>query len=89
MRKPREKPRTIIKLFRIALFVGRDEYAVIPLRPHPGTALKVYRLHKQNGDRSSCRVSLTPFGTRCQCRAFRRRRRCLHVRMLRAAGMLN
>ena len=89
MRKPRDKPRTILKLFRIALFVGRDEYAVVPLRPHLGTALKVFRLLKQNGDRSTCRVSLTPYGTHCQCRAFRRRRRCQHIRLLCAAGMLN
>ena len=89
MRSQKTKPRSIIKLFRIAFFVGRDEYVVIPLYSHPGTALKAYRLRKQNGDRSTFRVSLTPLGVCCQCKAFKRWRRCQHVRMLRAAGMLN
>lgn len=89
MSRPLKKPRDVIKLFRIALFVGRDEYLVIPLRTHPGTALKAYWLRKQNGDHSTCRVSLTPLGAHCQCKVFRRRRGCQHVRILRAAGMLS
>lgn len=89
MRSQKQKSRCIIKLFRITFFIGRNEYAVIPLHSRADFALKAFRLRKLTGDRRIYKVSQTPLGIHCQCKAFKRWRRCQHVQMLRAAGMLH
>jgi hypothetical protein len=76
-------------LFRITFSYGRDEYAVIPLSPHPGVARKAFRLRRQSGDRPAYDIRVTNHGPECDCPGFTYRHRCKHVAMLRAAHMLD
>jgi hypothetical protein len=84
----KRKSNPIIKLFRITFHCGADEYLVVPLQIDPSTALKAYRLKKLTGEHTSYQVRLTERGVGCQCKGFLRWKRCKHIRMLRAAGMI-
>jgi hypothetical protein len=85
----KKKSNHIVKLFRITFHQGSDEYLVIPLYLDPSVALKAFRLRKLTGNRNSYQVRFTPRRVQCQCKGFLRWGRCKHVRMLRAAGMLD
>jgi hypothetical protein len=85
----RKNTRPVVKLFRITFQTGDDEYLVIPLQPDPAVARKAFRLRKQTDDRQVYDVRMTPAGPECDCPGWLVRRRCKHVRMLRAAGMLD
>jgi hypothetical protein len=89
MNSPSKKPRHVLAFFRITFECGSDTYTVIPLSPDPGIAKKAFRLRKQTGDRQVYDVCLTAHGPECDCKGFLYRRRCKHIRMLTAAGMLD
>ncbi len=74
------------------LMIQRTLYAVSPLECDPSIAAKAFRLNKPDGTLYD--VAQTPHGHRCDCPDFIFRRDgrdpdgCLHIRAMRAVGIL-
>jgi hypothetical protein len=83
------KPRRTVQFFRLVIQLGKDEYTVSPLQPAPATMRKAFRLRKQTGDCNTYEVRVTATEVKCSCPGFHFRKRCKHIRMLRAAQMLD
>jgi hypothetical protein len=83
------KPRRTVQFFRLVIQLGKDEYAVTPFQPATTVARKAFRLRKRTRDQITYEVRVTTTEVRCSCPGYRFRRRCKHIRMLRAAQMLD
>ena len=83
------KPRRTVQFFRLVIQLGKDEYSVTPFQPATTVARKAFRLRKQTRDQTTYEVRVTATEVKCSCPGFHFRKRCKHIRMLRAAGMLD
>jgi hypothetical protein len=83
------RPRRTIHFFRLRIQIGKDEYAVTPFQPATTVARKAFRIRKQTRDQTTYEVRVTTTEVICSCPGFHFRKLCKHIRMLRAARMLD
>jgi hypothetical protein len=75
--------------FRIYFQIERLLYSVVPVKVQPAVARKAFRVTKQDGSNTPYVVTAGHVRNHCTCLGFKGNHNCRHVRVLKAACMLD